>query len=174
MQLKNLGKRKTLANNPRKFYFGDKVVVVDEQYKDHLDHYGIVTVTKLHGKPSKWTTYEVECECDMILNLRPSLIALVEENYDNTKLIERRRQRFIRILGVSPGESPRKQIHGLLKRLDDKHRTILVDRFGLDFKDPYIKKYETIGEQLGISKQRVKQLEISVINKLKTKSKELV
>lgn len=174
MQLKNLGKRKTLANNPRKFYFGDKVVVVDEQYKDHLDHHGIVTVTKLHGKPSKWTTYEVECECDMILNLRPSLIALVEENYDNTTLIERRRQRFLRTIGAKPSANLRKQIYDLLLKIDVKNKTILIDRFGLDFKDPFIKKYDTIGEKLGISKQRVKQLEISVINKLKTKSKELV
>ena len=163
-----------MANNPRKFYFGDKVVVVDEKYKGHLNHYGIVTVTKLHGNPSKWTTYEVECECNIILNFRPSLLALVTENYDDTKLIERRRQRFIRIAGIKPSESLRKQIHVLFMKLDEKHKTILVDRFGLDYKDPLIKKYDTIGEKLGVSKQRVKQLEISVIKKLKTKSKELV
>lgn len=56
-------------------------------------------------------------------------------------------------------------IAGLLKRLSERSRQIIVARFGLD--DGDAKSTETIGRQIGVTSQRVHQLEKRAMAELK-------
>jgi RNA polymerase sigma factor (sigma-70 family) len=60
----------------------------------------------------------------------------------------------------------RESIDTLLDHLSPRERTILVDHYGLE-EDAEPKTFEQLGNQLGISKERVRQIEIQAINKLK-------
>jgi len=60
----------------------------------------------------------------------------------------------------------RESIDMLLNHLSPRERTIIVDHYGLE-EDSDPKTFEQLGGQLGISKERVRQIEIQALNKLK-------
>jgi RNA polymerase primary sigma factor len=60
----------------------------------------------------------------------------------------------------------KKQIQQILNHLNDKEREILVQRFGLF--DGVPRSLETIGNQLGISRERVRQIQDKAMKKLMT------
>ena len=60
----------------------------------------------------------------------------------------------------------RESIDMLLNHLSPRERTIIVDHYGLE-EDSEPKTFEQLGNLLGISKERVRQIEIQAINKLK-------
>lgn len=71
-------------------------------------------------------------------------------------------------------ESFRKLLMGMLGDLDDKERQVLVMRFGLDGNEPHTLK--EVGDHLGLSRERIRQIETHALKKLKqsNKSKQLM
>jgi RNA polymerase primary sigma factor len=67
-------------------------------------------------------------------------------------------------------ERHREAIRGLLGRLDDRERTIIVGRFGLE--GTREKTLDQLGKDLGITKERVRQLEFRARGKLRTLAEE--
>ena len=63
-------------------------------------------------------------------------------------------------------EALNKEISKLLNVLDRRERTIIEERFGLNGKEP--KTLNEVGEKLGISRERVRQLEQRALKKLRT------
>lgn len=59
----------------------------------------------------------------------------------------------------------RKDVRCLLNKLDEREREILVRRFGIGNEDP--KTLEQIGNELGFSKERIRQLENIALQKLR-------
>jgi len=63
-------------------------------------------------------------------------------------------------------EALHKEIEKLLTILDERERKIIEERFGLNGKEP--KTLNEVGEKLGISRERVRQLEQRALKKLRT------
>ena len=62
----------------------------------------------------------------------------------------------------------REQVDHLLSRLDDRERRVVLAHFGLSDDAAGPATYEQVGERLGLSKQRVRQIEQSALAKLRT------
>ena len=62
-------------------------------------------------------------------------------------------------------EELHKQLEGLMKVLDEREKEIIKHRFGLEGEEP--KTLNEIGEMLGISRERVRQLEKRALKKLR-------
>jgi RNA polymerase sigma factor (sigma-70 family) len=60
----------------------------------------------------------------------------------------------------------RDEVRQLLAQLDERERTILRARFGLS-EDQSPATFEQVGERLGLSKQRVRQIEQTAMTKLR-------
>ncbi|OYW04924.1 MAG: hypothetical protein B7X11_02395 [Acidobacteria bacterium 37-65-4] len=66
-------------------------------------------------------------------------------------------------------ESFKKLLMGMLGDLDEKERQVLVMRFGLDGKEPHTLK--EVGDQIGLSRERIRQIETHALKKLKQSKK---
>lgn len=60
----------------------------------------------------------------------------------------------------------RESIDVMLEHLSPRERTILIDHYGLD-ESTQAKTFEQLGRQLGISKERVRQIELQALQKLR-------
>jgi len=63
------------------------------------------------------------------------------------------------------------QVGKILSRLDDREKKIVVSRFGLDYsQEPQTLK--EVGAELGVTKERIRQIEARALNKLRAAAKE--
>ena len=58
-----------------------------------------------------------------------------------------------------------RQLQDLLHRIDEREARILKLRYGLDGEDPMTLK--EIGERIGLTRERVRQIEHEALNKLR-------
>ena len=65
----------------------------------------------------------------------------------------------------------RESINAMLAHLTERERIILIDHYGLDQHNPS-KTFDQLGKTLGISKERVRQIEIQALSKLREITKE--
>jgi RNA polymerase sigma factor (sigma-70 family) len=72
----------------------------------------------------------------------------------------------VRLTSLPDRIAQRDEVRQMLTRLDDRERQVLLAHYGLDESVPAT--YEQVGERLGISKQRVRQIEQKAIAKLRS------
>ncbi len=68
-------------------------------------------------------------------------------------------------------KSTREDLKGLLNDLDERERTIVVKRFGLDQSEPMT--LDMVGRQLKVTRERIRQIQDEALLKLRRKLKEL-
>ena len=73
------------------------------------------------------------------------------------------------IVGDVEGQDRSKVIREILNKLTDRERTVLIDRYGLD--DDVEKTLEQVGQKLGITRERVRQIEAKAFRKLRHPSR---
>jgi RNA polymerase sigma factor (sigma-70 family) len=74
----------------------------------------------------------------------------------------------LRNLGREERRLDREHVEHLLSRLDDRERRVVLAHYGLNSDDDGPATYEQVGERMGLSKQRVRQIEQSALAKLRS------
>jgi RNA polymerase primary sigma factor/RNA polymerase sigma factor len=75
-------------------------------------------------------------------------------------------QRTDRLMLENEQERRAEQVNRILESLDDREKKIVVSRFGLDYsQEPQTLK--EVGAKLGVTKERIRQIEARAINKLR-------
>jgi len=157
----------------RKFFYGDLAIMTSKvHYPRHVGHKGIVVGTKIIRLAVAGRTkvkYKVDCGCGARLAPKGGHMDLIDGPIGDEQLLpihELRMEHFLNLV-QSPikNKSLEKQVATVLAPLPERDKYILVKRFGLDNTDS--KNLREIGEALGITKQRVKQLEQSLLKKLR-------
>ena len=161
-----------MGNNSRKFYYGDKVRFASSyaKYNKHAGHEGFIMGTVIHvtnNRNSRHTTYQVECFCGQPLEPKSTELILIQSRgleEDPESIADKRRQYFLGQLAVEPGSTTTPlvmQVNQALSVLPNKHRCVVMDRFGLNPDYEFRRTYEEIGRDLTppVTKQRAQQIE---------------
>ena len=157
----------------RKFFYGDMIIMKSKaHYPRHVGHKGIIEGTRIIRLEVAGYTkvnYYVQCGCgarlvpkgnQMDLIAGPTGDELVRPVYDI------RLEHFLDLVESTINNKPlEKQVAKVLEPLTERDKYILVKRFGLDGQDS--KVLREIGEDLGITKARVQQLEQSLLERLR-------
>ena len=163
VQKREDGREKNMAY--RKFFYGDRVLITGEKYRPHRLHEGRVEGTLIR---SQRVTYRVACDCGK--NIKPKafhmdLVSTPHREIDPLSIHDARMEHFLRAVGKDP-KRPRlsQQVKSTLSQLNERDSHILTKRFGLDGDDG--KTHQEIGDEIGITKARVHQIEQSLLRRL--------
>jgi RNA polymerase primary sigma factor/RNA polymerase sigma factor len=63
------------------------------------------------------------------------------------------------------------QVERILSRLDEREQQIIISRFGLDHHQPP-QTLKEVGSQLGVTKERIRQIEARALTKLRIAAEE--
>lgn len=80
-------------------------------------------------------------------------------------------ERSDRYLIESAQKARLQQVGRILEALDDREQKIIVSRFGLDYNQEPLTLKE-VGAELGVTKERIRQIEARALNKLRAAAKE--
>ena len=73
--------------------------------------------------------------------------------------------------GFDAQQTRETQVNRILSRLDEREQSIIARRFGLDHrKEPQTLK--EVGEEMGVTKERVRQIEARALSKMRQAAKE--
>ena len=90
----------------------------------------------------------------------------LDEMFNST--VERRGDQFEE---ESAQHARENQVDRILSRLDEREQKIIISRFGLDYShEPQTLK--EVGAQLGVTKERIRQIEARALNKLRVAAHE--
>ena len=157
----------------RKFFYGDMAIMTSKvHYPRHVGHKGIVVGTQIIRLAVAGYTkvnYKVDCGCGARLGPKAAHMDLIDSPIGDEQPLtvhELRMEHFLNLI-QSPIKniSLEKEVATVLAPLKERDKYILERRFGLDGKDS--KLLREIGDDLGITKQRVKQLEQSLLKRLR-------
>ncbi len=80
-------------------------------------------------------------------------------------------ERSDRYLQESEQQRREQQVNRILESLDDREQQIIISRFGLDYSQEPLTLKE-VGEELGVTKERIRQIQTRALNKLRIAAKE--
>lgn len=176
------------AGRTRKFFYGDLAIMTSKvHYPKHVGHKAVVIGTQIIRLAVAGYTkvnYKVQCGCGARLAPKGAHMDLIAEpigdiygghlystgtghRFEETLPVhELRMEYFLNLIQSTIKNKPlQKQVDAVLAPLTEREKHILIKRFGLDGKDS--KLLREIGDHLGITKQRVKQLEHSLLERLR-------
>jgi len=150
----------------RKFYYGDVVRVVGNQYGGHTGHIGRVaqtTITRRLKTNREAIVYDIACECGK--TIRPSAPFLEQIEDDQLILSDARMRYFLGSVGadVPDDDHLQKEVERKLSKLKPRYKQVIELRFGLT-EGP--QTYQAIGDMLGCSRQDVHQITNRALKKL--------
>jgi RNA polymerase primary sigma factor len=73
-----------------------------------------------------------------------------------------------RVVNDSERFAHREEVGRLLSNLNDRERHVMLAHYGLDGQDDAPASYEQVGKRLGLTKEQVRQIERSAMNKLRS------
>ena len=157
----------------RKFFYGDMAIMTSKvHYPKHVGHKVVVIGTQIIRLAVAGYTkvnYKVQCGCGSRLAPKGAHMDLLKGPVGDDlerPVHELRMEHFLDLIESTITKKPlKKQVDAVLAPLGERDRYILVKRFGLDGKDARVLR--EIGEDLGITKARVQQLEQSLLERLR-------
>lgn len=85
--------------------------------------------------------------------------------------LSRADERSNRYIQESEQQKREQQVNRILESLDDREQKIIISRFGLDYSQEPLTLKE-VGEALGVTKERIRQIQTRALNKLRIAAKE--
>jgi RNA polymerase primary sigma factor len=85
--------------------------------------------------------------------------------------LSRADERSNRYIQESEQQRREQQVNRILESLDDREQKIIISRFGLDYSQEPLTLKE-VGEALGVTKERIRQIQTRALNKLRIAAKE--
>jgi RNA polymerase primary sigma factor/RNA polymerase sigma factor len=80
-------------------------------------------------------------------------------------------ERSDRYMLESAQQRREEQVNRILESLDDREQKIIISRFGLDYSQEPLTLKE-VGEELGVTKERIRQIQTRALNKLRIAAQE--
>ncbi len=80
-------------------------------------------------------------------------------------------ERSDRYLEEAEHQRRTQQVNRIMEALDEREREIIISRFGLDYKQEPLTLKE-VGEEMGVTKERIRQIQTRALNKLRIAAKE--
>ena len=162
-----LAKRRDMGLS-RKFYYGDVVRVVGNQYGGHTGHIGRVaqtTITRRLKTNREAIVYDIACECGKTIRPVTRFLERFDSTQDEFSLnIARMRYLLDTIGAVVPDDDHlQEEVERKLSNLKPRYKQVIELRFGLT-EGP--QTYQAIGDMLGCSRQDVHQITNRALKKL--------
>lgn len=154
----------SLYKNGRTINIPSNVLQEHHRSKNGIKNFNFESICDDHDKIldldfSDNVPYCVPLESEINEEGNTLIEVIVNENADNPEDI------------FDTPEEVKKRLKSMLNILDKRERKVLIDYYGLDGSEISL---EDIGEQIGCTKERVRQIKVTAIKKLKNESYHLI